>query len=73
MIDIPKRIIVKNEAYQYGGDIPNTIATKQSAREVYGREGNKVAFRKDPMNSKVSLVYISVKTFSTIQRKYRGY
>ena len=72
MVDLPRTVIIRNEKYGYTGDIPNLKSQMKYSREFWGARGNKVHFKRDPADNKTLLVYISIKRFPSLVKKYNG-
>ena len=67
-----RNIIVRGEKYAYAGDIPNKESLKKDSIIFNRTQGKKTAFRKYKNENELA-VYISIKSFESLLKKYGRY
>lgn len=67
-----RSILVRNEKYAYVGDIPNKESLKKDSVVFNRGYGKKTAFRKYKGENTLAM-YVSVKVFDSLLKKYGRY
>ena len=69
--EYPQFLTLKGIKYNYIGDIPTLH--RYDSRRYWGQRGHRVSFKEDIVNPKVTLMYVSMKSFDDLKRKYGTY